>query len=142
MTPESYEIEGVKSIINKVDDHAPRCELLEFCNHGLNCVFSASEVNNLINAPQRLGKHGIGLGIYISDPFSFAVYTNDNRFVILDTHPVPQNCGANHMAHLIKTRDKTFSSVIEVCSWILRRLPLSSNSNTRYQSISVLDIKR
>ena len=141
-TGKSYDIEGVKSIINKVDDHAPPCELLEFCTPGLNCIFSASGVNNLINALQRLGKRGIGLGIYISDPYSFAVYTNDNRFVILDTHPVPQNCGGNHMAQLVKTRDKTFSSVIEVCSWILRRLALSSNSNTRYQSMSVLDIKR
>ena len=137
----SYDIEDVKALITKIDSRSPKCELLEFCSPGSATVFSTEGIKDLVNALQSLGQRDIGLAIYISDPYSFAIYSNNEQYLLFDTHPVPNNCGGNQTAQLLKTCDKSFSSVINLCCWILKRLALSSQKTERHQSMTVLDIK-
>ena len=70
--------------------------------------------------------------VYTAGHYEFMISHEENVFNIIDTRKVPHLCGGNGNAVIVK------GSLVSTCSWLWKRLSLSSVTNEDCYSLSVI----
>ena len=131
-----YEPSEALTIMKSFDEALNICKVEEVlsCNY---TVFSRKGMADLLITLQRLKKETF-TAVYVCEPYSFLIVRLQHQMMIVDTHPVPGNCGGNGNGLVFFALDDTNLAHGDLCKWIWKRLYLSGVKNDRGQSLSIV----
>lgn len=104
-------------------------------------VFSENGRNYLVNAVSNLNGSKPQIGLYTCGGYIILIGRTSTELFLIDTHPLSSELGSNRNG-LLKVF-QSVNSVMQLCSWIWKRLKLCRVDSEQQQSFSILEpVKR
>ena len=101
-------------------------------------VFAEVSRNRLQEKVQELAAGETFFSIYTCEPFAFLIGSLSGKMFILDTHPVPENCGGDGNGQLKVFESTSPECCRALCRWLWHRLAVSGVDKSAGQSLAVI----